>query len=94
MGQQAANPILNLLPLVLVFLVFYFLLIKPQKDRQQEHKRILQNLKKNDEVVTAGGLHGTVVNVKDTTVILRVDENVRVEVEKDYITTVKKSANP
>ena len=94
MGQQSVNPMLNLLPLILVFLVFYFLLIKPQKDRQAEHKKILQNLKKNDEVITAGGLHGTVVNVKDKSVVLRVDENTRVEVEKDYIVTVKKNANP
>jgi len=90
MGQQSVNPILNLLPLILVFAVFYFLLIKPQKDRQVEHKKMVQNLKKNDEVITAGGVHGTVVNVKDTSIILRVDENVRIEVEKDYIVTVKK----
>lgn len=93
MGQPTVSPILNLLPLILVFFVFYFLVIKPQKDRQLEHKKLLLNLKKNDEVITAGGLHGTVVNVKDTSVILRIDENVRVEVEKDYIVTVKKSAN-
>ena len=92
MGQQSVNPMLNFLPLILVFLVSYFLLIKPQKDRQAEHKKLLQNLKKNDEVITAGGLHGTVVNVKDTSVVLRVDENVRVEVEKDYIVTIKKIA--
>jgi len=53
---------------------------------------LLNNLKKNDEVITAGGIHGTVVNVKDTSVTLRIDENVRVEVEKEYIVTVKKSA--
>ncbi|MDP3142327.1 MAG: preprotein translocase subunit YajC [Candidatus Omnitrophota bacterium] len=92
MGQQSANPILNLLPLLLIFAVFYFLLIKPQKDRQVEHKKMLQNLKKNDEVVTSGGINGTIVNVKDTTVILRIDENVRIEVEKDYIVTIKKVA--
>jgi preprotein translocase subunit YajC len=92
MGQQSANPILNLLPLLLIFAVFYFMLIKPQKDRQVEHKKMPQNLKKNDEVVTSGGINGTIVNVKDTTVILRIDENVRIEVEKDYIVIVKKVA--
>jgi len=94
MGQQSANPILNLLPLILIFFVFYFLLIKPQKDRQTQHKKMVDNLKKNDEVITAGGINGTVVNVKDTSITLRIDENVRVEVEKDYIVVVKKSANP
>ncbi|MFZ5800978.1 MAG: preprotein translocase subunit YajC [Candidatus Omnitrophota bacterium] len=92
MNQPQVNPLLHIIPLVLIFMVFYFLLIKPQKDRQTEHKNLIKNLKKNDEVITAGGIHATVVNVKDTTVILRIDDNTRVEVEKDYIVSVRKSA--
>ncbi len=92
MPQQTISPIINLLPLVFIFVIFYFLLIRPQKAKQKEHQKMLQALKKNDEVVTAGGIYGTVVNVKDTTVILRVDDNVKIEIQKEFISVVRKSA--
>ncbi|MDD5236985.1 MAG: preprotein translocase subunit YajC, partial [Candidatus Omnitrophica bacterium] len=75
--SQGANPLVNLLPLILIFVIFYFLLIRPQKQREKEHQKMLNSVAKNDDVITSGGIHGTVVNVKDKTVIIRVDENVR-----------------
>lgn len=92
MPTQAANPLVNLFPLLMIFIVFYFLLIRPQKSKEKEHKQMLANLTKNQEVVTSGGIHGTIVNVKEKTVILRVDENVKIEVEKSCIVFVKKQA--
>jgi len=89
-GQSAVNPMLQLFPLVLIFVIFYFLLIRPQKSRDKEHKKMLSNLNKNDEVVTTGGMHGTIVNVKDKTVILRIDENVKIEIEKNCVAYIKK----
>lgn len=92
MPQSAqVSPLINLFPLVFIFIIFYFLLIRPQKTKEKEHKKVLDSLNKNDEVVTSGGIHGTVVNVKDKTVILRVDENVKIEVEKNCIAYVKKT---
>ena len=88
---QAVNPIVNLFPLVLIFIIFYFLIIRPQKSKEKEHGRLVSNLKKNDEVVTSSGIHGTVVNVKDKTVILRIDENVKLEIEKNCVACIKKS---
>lgn len=88
---QAANPIANLVPLILIFIIFYFLLIRPQKTKEKEHKKLVESLTKNDEVVTSGGIHATVVNVKDKTVVLRIDENVKIEVEKNCIAYVKKN---
>ncbi|MBM3252132.1 MAG: preprotein translocase subunit YajC [Candidatus Omnitrophica bacterium] len=85
-----ANPIISLLPFILIFAVFYFLLIRPQKQKQVEHQNMVANIKKNDEIITVGGIHGTVVNVKDKTLIIRVDENVKLEVEKTSISVVKK----
>jgi len=79
-----------LVPIVLIFGIFYFLLIKPQQDKQKQHNKLLSELKKNDEVITAGGIHGLVVNVKDTSVVLKVDENVKIEVEKTHISQVTK----
>lgn len=92
MPQQTVNPIINLLPLVFIFVIFYFMLIRPQKAKQTEHQKMLKNLKKNDEVITAGGIYGTIVNVKDATVILRIDDNVKIEIQKDFISVVRKSA--
>lgn len=90
--SPAPSPLLNLMPVVLIFVIFYFLLIRPQKKSQDEHKKMVANLKKNDDVVTSGGIHGTIVNVKDTTVMLRVDDNVKVEVQKNAISTIKRKA--
>lgn len=88
---QAVNPLINLFPLILIFVIFYFLLIRPQKTREKEHQEILAKLNKNDEVVTSSGIHGTIVNLKDKTVTLRVDENVKIEIEKNCIAYVKKA---
>jgi len=66
------------------------MIIKPQKIKEREHQNMLKNLKKNDQVVTSGGIHGTIVEVKDTTVILKVDDNTKIMVEKSAIAYVKK----
>jgi len=89
-NTQALNPIINLLPLILIFVIFYFLLIRPQKSKEKEHQKMLTNLNKSDEIVTTGGIHGTIVNVKDKTVILRIDDNVKIEVEKGCVAYIKK----
>ena len=70
-------------------LIFYFLVIRPQRQQQKKTKEMLANLKKNDEVVTVAGIHGTVVILKDKTVVLRVDENCRIEFDREAIATVK-----
>lgn len=82
-----------ILQFVLIIVVFYFLLIRPQKKAQDVHKKMLSQLKKNDEVITSGGIHGTIVNVKDHTVILKVDDNVKVEIQKSSIGTMKRKAS-
>jgi preprotein translocase subunit YajC len=86
-----ANPLVSLFPLVLIFVIFYFLLIRPQKTKEKEHKMMISALNKNDEVVTSGGIYGTVINVKDRTLILRIDDNVKIEIEKSCIAYVKKT---
>jgi len=88
--QPQGNALFSLLPLVFVFVIFYFLLIKPQKAKEKELQQMLSALAKNDEVVTTGGIHGTVISVKDKTVMLRIDENVKIEVEKNCIAYHKK----
>jgi len=87
--QAAGNPIGQFFPLIAIFLIFYFIVIRPEKQKQNKHKEAVAKLGKNDQVVTSGGLHGTVVNVKPDTLVVRVDDNVRVEVDKDAITRIK-----
>lgn len=88
------NPMQSqLIAIILIFAVFYFLLIRPQKKAQDEHRKMLASLKKNDEVITAGGIHGTIANVKDTTVTLKVDDNVKVEIQKSSVTSIKRKAS-
>jgi len=94
MPQQAvANPLIQFFPLVLIFIIFYFLLIRPQKQKEKEHQKMLASVEKNDEVVTLSGIHGTVVNVKEKTLILRIDENVKIEIEKSSIAYIKNPKN-
>ncbi|MCX7927487.1 MAG: preprotein translocase subunit YajC [Candidatus Omnitrophica bacterium] len=85
--QILASP---LVPLIMVFGIMYFLVIRPQRQQERRHQQMLKSLKKNDEVVTSCGIHGTIVNVKDNTVILRIDDNVKIEIEKATVAYIKK----
>jgi len=88
--SSAASPLIQLFPLVLIFVIFYFLLIRPQKQKEKEHQKMLAGINKNDEVVTLGGIHGTIVNVKEKTLTLRIDDNVKMEIEKNSVAYIKK----
>jgi len=81
---------MQFVPFILIIVIFYLMLIRPQKKQEQERQKMIAALKKNDEVVTNSGIHATVVNVKEKTLILRIDENVKMEVEKGCIAYVKK----
>lgn len=88
----SAPPWATFVPLILLFAVFYFLLIKPQQKRQKEHERLIQSVKKGDQVVTSGGLHGVVANVKDHTFTVRIADGVKVEISKTAISNVTRQA--
>lgn len=88
--QQQGNFLLLMIPYALIFVVFYFLMIRPSRQRQKEHAQLLDALKPGDKVVCAGGIHATVVGVTDATVQVRIADQVRVDVEKASITTVKR----
>ncbi|MGQ9512929.1 preprotein translocase subunit YajC [Thermodesulfitimonas sp.] len=84
MNQQ----LISMLYLVGLFVLFYFLLIRPQQVRQKRHQEMIRNLKVGDRVITAGGIYGSVVKIKEDSVILRVADNVRIEVLKQAIAQV------
>jgi len=91
--SPAQSPLFNMLPIILIFIIFYFLLIRPQQKQQADHKKMIENLKKNDEVITSGGIHGTIANVKDAVVTLKVDDNVKIDVQKSSIGVIKRKAS-
>ena len=83
----------QLAPLVLMFAAMYFLLIAPQRKKQKEHEKMLTQLQPGDEVVTSGGIYGTITSVKDDRFVVRIgDNNAKVEVGKGFISTVVKKA--
>ena len=83
--QGGGNPLVAFLPLILIFIIFYFLLIRPQQKRAKEHQKFLDNLKRGDRVFTNGGLVGRITSVEDNLVTLEVAPNVQVKVVKSYI---------
>jgi len=89
-AAQGPGPLVNLLPLVLVFAVFYLLLIRPQQRKAKEHQAMITSLKRNDEVVTAGGLHGRVVELGEKIVTLEIAPDVRVRVDRPRVDAVIK----
>jgi len=72
----------------LIIVIFYFLIIRPQKKRDRETKEMLAAIKKGDKVVSIGGIHGTVVAVKETTIVVKVDDNTRIEFSRNAISSI------
>ena len=97
LAQAAPAPsgpaaLLQFLPLILMFAAMYFLLIAPQRKKQKEHEKMLTTLVAGDEIVTTGGLYGTITSVKEDRFIVRIGENMKVELGKGFIhALVKKS---
>ena len=87
-GIGGAGGMLGFLPLVLVFVIFYFLLIRPQQKKAKDHQAMLSRLKKNDEVMTSGGIYGKVVALADNVVTVEVAPNVRLRINRPQIASV------
>jgi preprotein translocase subunit YajC len=79
-------------PFIFIFVIMYFVLFRPQKKRQQQQQRLISGLKTGDQVVTNAGIHGLIANVKETTVMLKVADNVKLEMEKSAIANVLKES--
>jgi preprotein translocase subunit YajC len=79
------NPYASLIFLVLIIVVFYFFMIRPQMKKQKDLKKMRESLKNGDKVVTSGGIYGKIVDVKETTFIVEIDNNVKVKVDKNSV---------
>ena len=90
----ANDMFLQMMPLVLIFVVFYFLLIRPQQKKAKQHRELLANLRKGDTVVTGGGIMGKVVKLEDNVVFVEIADNVRIRVLRQTITDVVGKTEP
>lgn len=84
-AQPGQNPLMSLLPILLIIVVFYFFMIRPQAKRQKELKNFRESLKKGDKVITTGGIYGKISNITDGHIMLEIADNVVVKVDKSTI---------
>ena len=87
-GGQGGGGLEGLFPLIAIFAIFYFLLIRPQQKKAKEHREMLSRLRRGDQVVTAGGLHGKITALADNVVTLEIADKVRVKVSRSQIAGV------
>ena len=88
---KAGNPMMQFLPLMIImFAVMYFLIIRPQKTKEKKRLEMISNIRKQDRIVTVGGVHGVVVSVKENEIIVRVDDakDVKLKIDKSAVTSV------
>ncbi len=93
-GGGDVNTLLQLLPMILIFGVFYLLLIRPQQKKAKEHKLMLDNLKKGDTVITQGGIYGKIAAIEDQILFLEIAKDVKVRVVRGNIAAVATSPAP
>ncbi|MBC8382292.1 MAG: preprotein translocase subunit YajC [Candidatus Cloacimonetes bacterium] len=91
-GEAAQQPaqgggIMGFLPIIIMFVILYFLLIRPQQKKQKDMVKMRDDLQKNEKVITSGGIIGTIYSIKGDIVVLKVDDNVKIEVTKNAIAT-------
>jgi preprotein translocase subunit YajC len=92
-GGDGSGPnfLTSIIPFAAIIAIFYFLIIRPQNKKRKDTERMLSALKKGDRIVTIGGIHGTIQSVRDTTVIIRVDDNVKLEFSRSAISSIAAS---
>ena len=88
-GQADANPIAQLLPFVLMFVVLYMLILRPQMKKQKNQQKMIDELEKGGRIVTSGGIHGTITNLKDDVIVVKIADNVRVEMSRSAVSRIR-----
>ncbi len=77
-----SNPIMSFLPLILIAVVFYFFMIRPQTKRMKDQKNFIENLKKGDKIVTVGGIHGRIAEINDDTFLMEIEGGVKMKIDR------------
>jgi preprotein translocase subunit YajC len=91
-GGEGAAGFTGFIPLILMFVIFYFLLIRPQQKKSKEHRQMVSNLKKGDRIITSGGIHGRITGMDDTTLTVEIADKVRVKVARGNVSAMVQSA--
>ena len=91
-GGAGAGGFSAFVPLILMFVIFYFLLIRPQQKKTKEHRQMVSNLKKGDRIITSGGLHGRITGLSDTTLTVEIADKVRVKVARGNVSALAQAA--
>jgi preprotein translocase subunit YajC len=89
-GSGGASGLTSFIPLIFMFAIFYLLLIRPQQKKAKEHKVLLEALKKGDQVITAGGIHGKVTSVDESVVTLEIATGINIKINKGFVATIVK----
>ena len=89
-GGGGQSAIMNLVPLIFMFGIFYFLLIRPQQKKAKEHRALIEALKKGDQVVTAAGIHGKITSVDENIVALEIAPGINIKIGKGFIANLNK----
>ncbi|MCB9481496.1 MAG: preprotein translocase subunit YajC [Desulfobacteraceae bacterium] len=92
-GASAQGGLGAFVPLIIMFVIFYFLLIRPQQKKAKQHREMIDNLKKGDRVITSGGLYGTISSLDDTSVTLEVADQVKIKLVRGNIVSVVNKEN-
>jgi preprotein translocase subunit YajC len=92
-GGQGGSMFSTLIMFGLIILIFYFMILRPQQKRAKERDKMLNEIQKGDKIITAGGVHGTVVGMEDKTYLIQIAENVKVKYEKSAIATVVRGSS-
>ena len=84
-ASNAPSGWMQIIPLILIFVVFWFILIYPQQRRQKQHRKMVESLQKGDKIVTVGGIYGVVTHIGENTIIIKVDDNTKLEITKGAV---------
>jgi len=87
-GQGGPSMLVSFLPILLIFVIFYLLLILPQQRKQKQHTGMINSLKKGDQILTSSGMYGTIVDVKEQKIVLKIADEVKIEIIKSAVATV------
>ena len=93
-GEGSGGLFSTILMFSLIILIFYFMILRPQQKRQKERDQLLSSVKKGDKVVTAGGIHGTVIGVEEKTILIQVAENVKLKFERTAVSSITRESSP
>ncbi len=93
-GEAGQGGFQAFIPLILMFVIFYFLLIRPQQKKTKEHRQMIDNLKTGDRIITSGGLHGRITGVSDNALTVEIAEKVRVKVNRASVSAMMQTGTP